>query len=186
MNRKIFSSIWLLFFVLSSTSVFCNDIYLSENISFCTVPESKEKLNWLPPVVVNCGDFFFDPGGPDGDFQPGQSQLVTFCPDSPDEFIVLDFSEFDLGLCCDAFLEVHQGESLGFLIHVFDGNFPARVVSGTDPGCITLNFAANLNATPAAGWEAEVTCSACQPPFGGRLPWKPAIAGPLAARACLR
>ena len=118
----------------------------------------------LPPLLMDCGEPFFDPGGAGGDFQPGQSQLITFCPDNPDDFIAVRFDEWDLGPCCDATLEVHQGSTLGNIVAIFDGNQRPLLASGFEPGCLTFNFTANANATPASGWEAEVLCSPCSPP----------------------
>ena len=127
-----------------------------------TSPTGKSVLH---SALMNCGEPFFDPGGQNGDFQPGDSQVVTFCPDNPDDFIVVSFDEWDLGLCCDAVLEVHQGETLGNLLFTHDAAIKPFTVSGFEPGCLTFNFTANADALPAAGWVASVSCSPCPPPF---------------------
>ncbi len=173
MIRFIFSSALCLIFTLLSLSAFSNEIYFSENISHCAanhsaadIAKKTDRHHWLPPAVMDCGSLFFDPGGPDEDYQPGQSQLVTFCPESSDEFIVVDFNEFDLNPCCSSRLEVFEGITLSNPIFTFNAGNPAKLVSGNVPGgCLTFNFTADLNAQPAPGWEAEVLCSACQPPL---------------------
>ena len=158
MIRYLSSFAQFLFFVCLTFPLFCNETHFSENIVHCS--EDRTNLDaaehvlpagWLPPVVMDCGALFFDPGGPDADFQPGESQLVTFCPDDPNDFIVVDFSEFDMGPCCSARLELFEGETLGNLIRVFNSNSPAKLASGFQPGCLTFNFTADLNC-PTCIW----------------------------------
>ena len=158
-----------LLYVLSTplSSLFGSHVSFEESSLTCHFSHQKisKTATVLPPVLMACGEDFFDPGGPNGDYQPGQSQLTTICPDNPGDIVSVSFSEWDLDICCSATLEVHQGATLGNLIQVYDGNRRPLVATGFEPGCITFNFIAQAGATPAAGWAGEVVCSPCFPPI---------------------
>ncbi|MEO1260016.1 MAG: T9SS type A sorting domain-containing protein [Bacteroidota bacterium] len=166
MQRLTYSFAILFFFLIFSLNLFGTTVSFEGNHYCSFAHEMDVKSTHLPPpvLITGCGESFFDPGGANGDFQPLQSQITTICPDNPDDFVNIRFTEWDLGPCCGATLELHEGSTVGIPIQVFDGSFRPTLVTGFVPGCITLNFNATINAIPAPGWEGEIICSPCPPP----------------------
>ena len=110
-------------------------------------------------LLAGCGETIYDPGGPNGNFEPGQSETMTICPDNPDDFVGLRFNMWDVGVCCGATLEIYQGSTTDILIFTFNGSQAPTFHTGFVPGCVTLVFTVAANGVSAPGWEADILCS---------------------------
>ncbi|MEK7255508.1 MAG: hypothetical protein AAB316_12230, partial [Bacteroidota bacterium] len=116
------------------------------------------------PLLVGCGDNFFDPGGANGNYSDGTVTVMTLCPDQPGDFIEVHFNSFETEACCD-FLSVYDSDNIfGNYLGAWSGNaIPATFSAANPTGCLTFYFNPQ-GAGTASGWEAEVTCSPCPRP----------------------
>jgi hypothetical protein len=110
-------------------------------------------------TTITCGntETFMDPGGT-GNYDNEMSGFWTICPDTPGEFVSVDFTSFALETNFD-YLTVMDGSGGSAPII---GNYtgftnPGTVTSSAADGCLTFAFRSN-NAGVAAGWTANVTC----------------------------
>lgn len=126
--------------------------------------EDGEFTPWAGPVFFRttpgCGDSFFDPGGPDGDYENNIFESYTFCPDNPGDVVIIEFSFVDLELCCDV-LQVFNGIGTGDPIDL-DIEEPGLFFSTAADGCLTVTFDSDFSVTDP-GWEASITCAPCIP-----------------------
>ncbi len=119
----------------------------------------------------NCGDDFFDSGGPSSDYSNNEDRTTVICPDNPDQGIVLTFNSLDIEVNWDA-LYVHNGNSInspifdsgngatqaGFSAGGYYGTTaPGPFTATSESGCITLRFRSDQSVT-GDGWDADVTC----------------------------
>ena len=112
-----------------------------------------------------CGDFFYDSGGPAGNYQNNENTTTTLCPDVPGDLVEVTFSVFDLENNFDD-LTIYDGPNTGSpVIGVYSGiNSPGTVTSSHPSGCLTFVFNSD-SSVDDVGWAAFVDCVApCIPP----------------------
>lgn len=104
----------------------------------------------------SCNDVFLDPGGVT-DYGNNLDVEYTICPDTPGNYISVDFSTFDVAT--GDVLYVYDGTSTGgTLLGTYDNtNVPTIIDAGPATGCLTFRFTSNGSST-GTGWEAQVTC----------------------------
>lgn len=126
--------------------------------------EGEEFTEWVGPftftTVPACGDNFFDPGGPDGDYENNAFETYLFCPDNPGEAIIIDFTFVNVEGCCDD-LAVYNGNGTDDPLDL-DIEEPSIFISTAADGCLTVIFDAD-GSVQRPGWEATITCSPCIP-----------------------
>ncbi len=130
-------------------------------------------------TVTTCSGNFYDSGGSFGNYLPGESYEVTFCPGTPGTSIDLDFSYFNV--------------SSGASLVVFDGpdntynNFGTFSNGGFSPvgmgvtatptntsGCLTVSWTSGGGIDD--GWDAAVSCQIpCQTVLSTLISSSPAI-----------
>lgn len=119
---------------------------------------------WSGPVffrtVPGCGDSFFDPGGPDDNYENNVFETYTFCPDNPGDVVIIEFSLVALELCCDV-LSIYDGIGTDTPINT-DIEQPGLFFSTADDGCLTVTFDSDFSVTNP-GWEASISCAPCIP-----------------------
>ncbi|HMQ50146.1 MAG TPA: hypothetical protein PKA00_22215 [Saprospiraceae bacterium] len=117
-----------------------------------------------PERLLNCGEVFYDTGGPFGYYNDGESYTTTFCADNPDQFLEVQFASFSTEACCD-YLYVYNGSSINdpFIGVYSGGNAPGTVASGQPGGCLTFHFYSD-GSVIAPGWEAFINCVDCPAP----------------------
>jgi hypothetical protein len=117
--------------------------------------------------VISCGGgvdgTFFDPGGDGGNYEDNSSSTYTICPDTPGQYISLDFNSgpnfFSLGTGNDYLTILDGGADSNYIIGQYTGtNSPGIITSSFPDGCLTLVFNADVSGN-AAGWEADINCS---------------------------
>ncbi len=124
---------------------------------------------WSPPATFithfSCGDLFFDPGGPDGNYGSNTFSDYRICPENPDQLIRLNFTEVDIEPCCDQ-IDIFQG--LNQFESIFtDVENPISITSGSIDGCLIVFFTSDYE-NNFSGWEANIECldrPNCQPPL---------------------
>lgn len=117
-------------------------------------------------TINTCTGFFYDSGGPSGNYGASQNFTVTFCPDnSTGSHIVFNFTQFDIDdniLGADNLI-VYDGPStaspiLGTYNNSFSLNGLTLTASnGNTSGCLTFRFTSTALFN-AAGWAATISC----------------------------
>ncbi|MGM9510803.1 T9SS type A sorting domain-containing protein [Larkinella sp. GY13] len=115
-------------------------------------------------VKADVGNFY-DDGGPTKDYTGDQNRLVTICPESPNKFIVLNFTEVDvINYNNQDVLRVFDGFSFDCPLDI-NVNRPASfTASATSKGCLTVFFRANSYDISGRGWKATITTTDNPPP----------------------
>ncbi|TDS11659.1 CUB-like protein [Maribacter caenipelagi] len=104
-----------------------------------------------------CGKVFLDPGGL-GNYGNNLNVTHTLCPEPGKDYVVVDFTSFDIDSGGD-FLYVYDGNSTSSpLIGQYDNdNIPSTIASTGGTGCLTFRFTSNNNGT-GTGFEADIVC----------------------------
>lgn len=111
-----------------------------------------------------CGDFFYDSGGPGGQYSNQENTVTTICPDIPGDLVEVTFNVFDLEGPFDD-LTIYDGPNTSSpIIGTFSNNSPGTVTSSHPSGCLTFVFDSDFSGT-GNGWAAFVDCvQPCIPP----------------------
>ena len=122
------------------------------------------------PTVNTCSGNFYDSGGQDGDYTPGDNFVYTICPDGPDLRVILEFSLFAITNDGQTQMSIYDGNSTdpANLIDSFTGNLaqnPELEFLAADDdntsGCLTIQFNSSPFPFPNGvftGWEAAISC----------------------------
>ncbi|WP_405413595.1 Calx-beta domain-containing protein [Maribacter sp. Asnod1-A12] len=107
--------------------------------------------------ATTCDDTFLDSGGI-SNYSDNEDIVYTICPDTADNYIQVDFEQFDV--ISGDILYVYDGDSTGAtLLGQYDNdNVPSQIFASNDDGCLTFRFTSNNNTT-GNGWQATVSCS---------------------------
>ena len=132
------------------------DIYMR------TVCQNGDTSAFVGPYYVltpsQCGDFFYDPAGPNGSYAPGLYEY-PLCPDNynPDDQVQLEFTKIDVDPCCATLqVEVTNGELVDIPL---DGSLPEIIHSKRSTGCLRVIFNVFDDQTLGEGWESVVHCN---------------------------
>lgn len=106
-------------------------------------------------ILLGCGEPFFDPGGPDNDYNNGEYDEWTFCPDNVGDVVTLTFSFVQVEACCDE-LAVYNGNGVQEVLNP-DIEAPASFTSTAADGCLRVSFDPD-GSVPGQGWVASVDC----------------------------
>ena len=100
--------------------------------------------------------WFYDSGGPDSDYQNGESQRMTFIPPSDNYTMVADFKSFGVESDYDS-LRVYDGSSAdSSLIGTYDDdNKPGMITAHDISRALTFEFFSDKSITKM-GWKAEI------------------------------
>jgi hypothetical protein len=115
--------------------------------------------------TLTCGTTatFMDPGGT-GNYMVNSAANYTICPDTPGQYITVDFSLgfFDIENGWDRLTILDGSQTDAPIIGQYTGtNSPGVVTSGAADGCLTFQFQSD-NIVTDLGWEAIVSCSPTQ------------------------
>lgn len=120
----------------------------------------------------NCGDKFYDSGGPGSNYKDLEDITTTICPDNEDEGITITFNSFNIEANWDA-LYIHNGNSTSFPLFssgnpATSAGFPAGGYYGTgnpgsfisthETGCVTLRMRSDQYVTKS-GWDIDISCN---------------------------
>ncbi len=114
-----------------------------------------------PPT---CSSFFFDSGGPTGDYSDNELTTTTFFPDTGGDAVTVTFTLFDLEFADD--LYVYNGPTAASpLLGVFNGTgIPGPFTSSDPTGALTFVFESDFSEV-YEGWEASLSCAPYVPPI---------------------
>jgi hypothetical protein len=119
------------------------------------------EYNMSNETVTTCMAYFFDSGGPGGQYGDNEDLTMTFLPASADGLIQADFSMFDVESNYD-YLYIHNGADVSapqVIGSPFSGSSSPGVVMGMNPeGALTFRFTSDGSVTKD-GWEAQITCA---------------------------
>ncbi len=109
--------------------------------------------------TITCGstETFMDPGGT-GDYGNEMSGFWTICPDTPGQYVSVDFTSFALQTNFDYLTVMDGGDGSSPIIGNYTGTTnPGVITSSAADGCLSFMFRSD-NTGVAAGWTADVTC----------------------------
>lgn len=118
-----------------------------------------------PPILpLTCGQMFYDPGGPSGNYANNTNSTVTICPTTPGDMVSLVFSAFNTENNWD-YLRIYDGTSAAApLLATLTGTaLPPTVTASNASGCLTTVFTSDGSGV-RAGWAAQVVCGPPPPP----------------------
>lgn len=132
---------WEAAITCSATPVYATVINMTDGVDF-----------------TGCATTFYDYGGNVGNYIDNLTQTMTFYPETPGDFVSLNFTSFDI---IDDFISFYDGTSTAApLIGTFSGTTSPGVIGATTgSGAITVQFTSG-GFTNRAGWEATISCSA--------------------------
>jgi hypothetical protein len=99
-----------------------------------------------------------DPGGT-GNYENEMTGFWTICPDTPGEYVTVDFTSFSLQNGSDFLTVMDGGGGSAPIIGNYTGGInPGTITSSAADGCLSFMFRSdNLGVAP--GWLADVYCS---------------------------
>jgi hypothetical protein len=108
--------------------------------------------------VTACDAWFYDSGGPTGNFDDVENYTITISPSTPGSIIQVNFSSFNIDGA--DFLNIYNGTSAAA---PFVGSFgywnpPGIISANNSSGALTFEFVASGSGFTSSGWEAFVTC----------------------------
>ncbi len=128
-------------------------------------------------TITTDGGFFYDDGGPAGDYSNNQNFVLTICPETSGEWIQASFTSFSIEAGFDA-LWIFSGAGTPtypcpndttppvpapgqtFIGTYWGTNSPGIVHSTTPDGCLTFVFCTDGSVT-STGWSAQITSNVC-------------------------
>ncbi|MFN4854531.1 MAG: PKD domain-containing protein [Bacteroidota bacterium] len=127
--------------------------------SFTTSGNANSYLMSDTITVTNCSGNFFDSGGPNANYQPGESFSKNFFPSVAGQAVQMNFSQFSLTLGSGS-LTLFDGTSTNApIIGVFTGSLaPGTITAGNPSGAIKAVFSSGSG--QSAGWAAQIACVA--------------------------
>jgi len=105
-----------------------------------------------------CSQLFYDNGGQTGNYTDSANDTTTFCPNTPNETLLISFNSISLET--NDVLYVYEGSSPnGTLLTIIDSNSPTQMTLSTNiPGtCVTFVFESDASGN-SAGWDAMIDC----------------------------
>jgi len=111
-------------------------------------------------TISACAGIFYDSGGPDNTYQPGEDLTLTINPSTPGGKVKLIFTLFDTENNYD-FLKIYDGPSVNSpLLGNYSGvTMPPETVASMEngTGALTFRFTSDGSAQ-GAGWAADISC----------------------------
>ena len=120
---------------------------------------------YMGPGTDNiCTGYFYDSGGPNGNFNSNENFVYTICSDAPDLSSAISFYSFDLGgfFWSSPVMIIYDGETTDSpVLYSYNGPGdppPGNIVATDDneSGCLTISFSSGNNQSD--GWFAEIDC----------------------------
>ena len=111
-----------------------------------------------PPPPPDCGEMFYDDGGPGGNYVDNTDVTTTICPSTPGGMVSLVFTSFDLDFS-DEFAVFDGNSTAAPFMDAFYGNILPPNLTATNPtGCLTVAFYSDHDEN-YTGWAAQVNCT---------------------------
>ncbi|MDN3494181.1 choice-of-anchor L domain-containing protein, partial [Winogradskyella bathintestinalis] len=143
------------------------------NKSLCLLALIISSICFSQDVLMESGTFtrcapdkFYDSGGEFGNYGDNEDIVTTICPQNNDEFIIVDFIDFNTQLNRDV-LTIYDGDDVtaDVIGSYSSSSSPPGVVSASasnTSGCLTFAFTSNETGN-INGWEADILCAVqCQ------------------------
>ena len=119
-----------------------------------------------------CTGYFYDSGGPNGNFDSNENFVYTICSDAPDLSSAISFYSFDLmgSIWSSPTMIIYDGETTNSpILYSYNGPGdppPGNIVATDDneSGCLTISFSSGNNVS--YGWFAEINCFSDEDIFG--------------------
>ena len=120
---------------------------------------ADEAYNMYEGTVVTKGAYFYDSGGPDGNYPDNDFHVMTFKPGVKGAMIQIEFVEFSTEENYDI-IRVYDGTSVGGApcVAVLSGTtLPEPITATNEEGALTFRFLSDFM-TNDKGWKAIIRC----------------------------
>lgn len=113
-------------------------------------------------TFTTCSGFYYDSGGPDGNYAANENSTVTICSDDPNGVLTLDYTAWQVEGGWD-FYTIYDGDddTAPVLYTYAAGGDPApgliQVTPANVSGCLTISFTSD-GSVQQSGWIAEISC----------------------------
>lgn len=123
-----------------------------------TIPEIFQEDG----TFTTCSGFYYDSGGPDGNYSANENSTVTICSDDPNGVLTLDYTAWQVeGGWDDYFIYDGDDATAPLLYSYTAGGDPApgliQVTPANASGCLTITFTSD-GSVQQSGWIAEISC----------------------------
>ena len=120
---------------------------------------ADESYNMHEATIVTKGAYFYDSGGPDGNYPDNDFHVMTFKPGVKNAMIQIEFVEFSTEEDYDI-IRVYDGTSVGGApcVAVLSGTtLPETITATNGEGALTFRFLSDFM-TNDKGWKAIIRC----------------------------
>lgn len=120
---------------------------------------ADESYNMHEATVITKGAYFYDSGGPNGNYPDDDFHVMTFKPGVKDAMIQIEFVEFSTEENFDI-IRVYDGTSVGGApcVAVLSGTtLPETITATNSEGALTFRFLSDYM-TNDKGWKAIIRC----------------------------
>ena len=137
-----------------------NTVYEINVRGLCGPENGSYYHPYLFSTHATCGDFFFDPGGPNTQYENNSYLITTICSSEPNDPVTVQFNLFNTQGCCD-FLSVFDGENISsnLITAIMGSDSPGSFTATNPSGCLTFEFTSD-ETIAGNGWEASILCNA--------------------------
>ncbi|MDR0969012.1 MAG: C25 family cysteine peptidase [Lentimicrobiaceae bacterium] len=114
--------------------------------------------NMSSTTITTCSGYFYDSGGPNGDYPSNADLTMTFLPATEDAVVKVSFLEFAVESGYD-YLYIYDGlDASATQIGQYSGTTsPGTIIASNTAGALTFRFTSDYSVVEA-GWKAEISC----------------------------
>ena len=143
---------------VTDTAAACDYVYEVEVVS------SREYRISGGDLATDFG-FFYDDGGPEGDYADDESYVVAVCPQTAGRFAVLRFDEVAVdGRDDQDELSIFDGVGSTCVLSAGVTAPETFVASASSGGCLSVRFRSTSGSGVGAGWAATISTTDAPPP----------------------
>jgi PKD repeat protein/pimeloyl-ACP methyl ester carboxylesterase len=154
----------LTFRFVSDNNIFNGETGWAATIS-CSASPPTDITMIASGSFTTCGGNFYDGGGPNGYYMPGQNTVVTLYPATPGSRVSVSFSSFSVSTNGDTLFVYNGNNTTAPQIGKLSGaSGYGTITSSAADGSLTFRFVSDNNIfNGETGWAATISCSASPP-----------------------
>ncbi len=143
-------------------------ILLPSLLLFCAPCAMSQTLRLDPTTngttITTCSATLYDSGGPNGQYQSGETYTITFCAENPNSAVVLEVIALNTESVSFDYLKFYDGSNTGgtLLATIGGSTVPTDVYESSPGNCLTVYWRSDGSIT-RDGFQLAISCRApCQ------------------------
>ncbi len=143
-------------------------ILLPSLLLFCAPCAMPQTLRLDPTTngttITTCSATLYDSGGPNGQYQSGETYTITFCAENPNSAVVLEVIALNTESVSFDYLKFYDGSNTGgtLLATIGGSTVPTDVYESSPGNCLTVYWRSDGSIT-RDGFQLAISCRApCQ------------------------